>query len=140
MPFNSDTMIFKPDSGQYMLTEKALIQSGFFLRERLSRTRCPSPEYVIQSILEDVSDMIYDYIHRHSVHNDFQDHAIAKLPSARAIIEKAMRKQAEYILFDGNLFLNPDENIRSKAISEETIRVLSKTIPEIGTSILYSGV
>ena len=140
MPFNTDTMIFDDVTGQYILTEQALIRKGTFMRERIAKTRCPSPEYVINGILEDVSDMVYNYIHDFNNDNDRQDYIIANLNSARDIIEKAMTKQAEYVIKEGNLYLSLDENERSKAFSDQAHKILSRTIKEIGTSILYTGV
>ena len=133
-------MIFNADKCQYVITEQALINTGIFLRDRIARTRCPSPEYVINGILEDVSDMIYDFIHECNVDNEIQDYIIVNYPSARAIIERAMVKQAEYVIYNGNLYLSVDENERSKAISEESKKILGRTIKEIGTTILYLGV
>ncbi|MEE1279675.1 MAG: hypothetical protein UHH95_02450 [Oscillospiraceae bacterium] len=110
------------------------------MRERLAITRCPSPEYVINGILEDVSDMVYNYIHDFNDDNDRQDYIIANVNSARAIIEKAMINQTEYVIKEGNLYLSLDDNERSKAFSEQAHKILSRTIKEIGTSILYTGV
>jgi hypothetical protein len=140
MPYNTDTMIFDEVTGQYILTEQALINKGTFMRERMAKTRCPSPEYVINGILEDVSDMVYNYIHDFNDDNDRQDYIIANLNSARYIIERAMIKQAEYVIAEGNLYLSVDDNERSKAFSNQAHKILSRTIKEIGTSILYTGV
>lgn len=140
MPYNTDTMIFDDVSGQYILTEEALRRMGIDLRSRLARTRATSPEYVINGVLTSVSDMIYDYIHSFSVHNEAQDSLIAQSEGARAIIERAMLKQATYFIFNGNLNLATDDNLRNKAISPEAIAILNKTIREIGSSILYTGV
>ena len=133
-------MIFDDVTGQYILTEQALIRIGIDLRGRLARTRTASPENVINGVLTSVSDMIYEYIHGFSVHNEAQDSLIAQLEGARAIIERAMLKQATYFIFNGNLNLATDDNIRNKAISPEAISILNKTIREIGSSILYTGV
>ena len=140
MPFNTDTMIFDPVTNQYVLTEEALIRQGIDLRGRLAKTRTSSPEYVINSVVTSVSDMIYSFIHIHSVHNDWQDNFIANNETARAIIERAMTKQAFYLLFNGNLNLSVDDNERNKAISPEAITILNKTIRELGGSLLYTGV
>lgn len=133
-------MIFDDVTGQYVLTEQALIRKGTFLRERMAKTRCPSPEYVINGILEDVSDMVYNYIHDFNIDNDRQDYIIANLNSARDIIENAMIKQAEYVIKEGNLYLSLDDNERSKAFSDQAHKILSRTIKEIGTSIIFTGV
>ena len=140
MPFNTDTRIYDDVTGQYILTEQALIRIGIDLRGRLARTRAASPENVINGVLTSVSDMIYNYIHSFSVHNEEQDGLIACCEGARVIIERAMLKQATYFIFNGNLNLSTDDNIRNKAISPEAISILNRTIREIGSSILYTGV
>lgn len=140
MPYNTETMIYNANTEQYQLTEEALRRVGIFLRERIDRTRCPSPEYVINGALESVSDMIYNFIHDQSTHNETQDYIIANFDGARKIIEKAMVKQAKYYLKNGNLNNSTDDNIRSKAISPEAITILNTTIRELGSSILYNGV
>ena len=133
-------MIFDGDRGQYILTEEALRREGIFMRERLAVTRSPSPENTINGMLKNVSDMIYDYIHNCNVNNDAQDNIIANCKEARDIIERAMTKQAIYYLFNGNLNMAIEDNVRNKAISPEAINALNKTIREIGSSILYTGV
>lgn len=140
MPFNTETMIFDKASYQYILTEEALRQQGVDLRNRLARTRASSPEYIINGILTTVSDMIYNYIHGFSVHNNCQDDIIATFEGARRIIERAMLKQALYVIANGNLNLSVDDNERSKAMSPEAVSILNTNIREIGSSILYTGV
>jgi len=133
-------MIFDEATCQYRLTEEALRRQGIDLRSRLARTRATSPEYIINGVLTTVSDMVYNYIHEFSVRNDCQDTVIANCEGARAVIERAMIKQALYVIFNGDLTLSVDDNVRSKAISPEAVSVLNKTIREIGSSILYTGV
>lgn len=140
MPFDTETMVFDKDTNHYLLTEEALRRNGIFLRERIAKTRAPSPEYIINGIILTISDMVYDFIHDHSMNNDLQDCLIGKYESARKIIEKAMLKQAKYYIANGNLNLYTDDNIRSKAMSPEAVTVLNKTIPELRCSILYTGV
>ena len=140
MPFNTETMIFDESSVQYRLTEEALRRQGVDLRSRLSRTRATAPEYIINGVLTTVSDMIYNFIHSYSSHNDFQDGIIANCEGARRIIERAMTKQALYVIANGNLNLSVDDNERSKAMSPEAVSILNTNIREIGSSILYTGV
>lgn len=140
MPFNTDTMFFDEATNQYKLTEQALVRQGIDMRSRLARTHATSPEYIINALLTNVSDMIYDFIHAFNVHNEAQDTIISSLNSARAIIERAMTKQTIYVLYNGNLNMSVEDNMRSKAISPEAVDILNKTIPEIGASILYMGV
>lgn len=140
MPFNTDTMIFDDIDNQYRLTEQALIRQGEDLRSRLARTRATAPEYIINGVLTTVSDMIYAYIHKFSVHNAVQDNIIATYEGARRVIERAMTKQAFYVIHNGNLNLSTNENERSKAMSPEAVDILNTEIRELGCSILYTGV
>lgn len=133
-------MFFDESTNQYKLTEQALVRQGIDMRSRLAITHVTSPEYIINALLTNVSDMIYDFIHDYNVHNEAQDTIILSLNSARAIIERAMTKQAIYVLYNGNLNMSVEDNIRNKAISPEAVSILNKTIPKIGASILYMGV
>lgn len=138
-PYDDEYMKFDKERGQYVLTEKALIDRGINLRADFSETDTITPEAGILTVVYAASDMIYGYIHEFSADNMRQDYCISKLPALRKIIFEAMLYQAIYIRRVGNLYLSTDDNERQKAIDEIAKQWLGRTVPELGTSILYVG-
>ncbi len=138
-PYNDEFMTFDHESGQYLLTEKALLSRGIDLRADLAETETVTPEAVIEMVTRTASDMIYGYIHQFSARHDRQDHLLAHVPSLRKILFGAMLYQAVYIRRNGNLYLSTDDNERHKAIDELAKQILMRRVPELGVSILYAG-
>lgn len=139
-PYSDELMRYDELTNMYYLTEQALKRRGIDLRTRLAMTNSPSPEYVINGLLETVSELIYNYIHEFSLSNCRQDYIINSFSQARSIVYKALLQQAVYMLKVGNLSLSVDENVRKLAIDNSAKATLNTTITEIGASILYRGV
>lgn len=139
-PFDDDHMVFDKLTGQYVITEKALIDRGINIRARLSETAAVTPEAVISTLVHTASDMIYQFIHEHNTNNAAQDCFIAKCPQVRPVIFRAMLYQAVYVMNVGNLYLSTDDAERSKAIDKLAEGVLGNVIPGLGISLLYTGV
>ncbi len=139
-PYSDELMRYDELTNMYYLTEEALIRRGVNLRARLTMTNAPSPEYVINGLLETVSEMIYNYIHDFSHNNCRQDMIINTSSQARSLLYKALLQQAIYMLKVGNLSLSVDEDVRKKAIDQNAINTLNTTITEVGASITYLGV
>lgn len=140
-PYDDDYMTFDKITGHYVLTEKAIVDKcGVDIRARLLDTSTVNPETLISVLVTTVSDMVYEYIHQFSIYNDYQDKIIATIPSMRNIILRAMAYQAHHVMFVGNLYNSTDLNEQKTAINQLCKDILSKTIPELGRSILYGGV
>ncbi len=93
----------------------------------------------IDTLLEEVSDDIYEYVHDHSIYNNAQDIILSHTEGGRKIVMEAMKKQLLYVSAVGDPSLFLDETKRKMWISEKAKRTLLQTIPEIGCSILYAG-
>lgn len=139
-PYSTELMRFDEERNMYFLTEKALVQRGIDLRTRLAMTQCPSPEYVINGLLETVSEMIYNYIHSFASDDAYQDKIINHIEQARGVVYRALLQQAVYMLKVGNLSLSVDDNVRRKSIDENAKVTLNTTIVELGRPITYTGV
>lgn len=139
-PYSDDYMLFDELTNRYVLTEKALLSRGINIRAETAETDTVTPEAVIENLVRLASDMIYAFIHQHSANNMLQDCLIAQVPSLRPIIYRVMLYQAVYVYQNGNLYLSTGENERKKAIDPLAVQELGLTVPELGTSILYSGV
>jgi hypothetical protein len=139
-PYTDERLRWDDYEERYYLTEQALINIGINIRERLAFNKVSSPEYIINGFLGDVTDLVYNFIHKFSANNERQDKIIAYYESARKIIFKALINQAKYVLMVGNLSLSSREEDRKNAISTGTHETLNTVIKEIGISVLYSGV
>jgi hypothetical protein len=93
----------------------------------------------INTLLEEVSDDIYNYVHEYSIYNDIQDVILSHTDGGRKIVMEAMKKQLLYVSAVGDPSLFLDESKRKMWISEKAKRVLLQTIPEIGCCIIYTG-
>lgn len=138
-PYDDDLMVYAKARCRYELTEAAIINCGITMRSRLEANPSIDATFVINQTTRRVSELIYGYIHRHSNNNAQQDAIIASAPSARAIIFEALCQQLVYMLHKGDLSHSLDENVRRHAIDDSAKETLLRTIPEIGTSILYAG-
>lgn len=138
-PYSDDNMIFDSACGQYVLTEKALLSRGVDIRARISEGGTARADGVIENITRLASDMIYGFIHSHGADDMRKDRLIACLPSLRLIIYNAMLYQAQYVWLNGNLLLSTNPAERAAAYDETAKMWLSRTVPELGTSILYVG-
>lgn len=139
-PYDDNNMVFDPSCGQYVLTENALLSRGINLRADADDATDVSPDAVIENLTRLASDMVYGFIHGYGADDMMKDRLIACLPSLRPIIYNAMLYQLIYVRTVGNLYLSTDQNERDKAIDEIAKQWLRRTVPEIGTSILYAGV
>ena len=139
-PYSDELMIWDDITNQYKLTEKALIMRGLDIRGKLARNKANSPEYVLNGFIDTVSEMIYNYLHQFSANNQAQDRIISGLASLRPILYRALLQQAIYMRRNGQLDINPDENLRKNAISPQSIQTLNTTVPELGVPITYTGV
>lgn len=128
------------ENNRIYLTEKAVNDYGINLRERINMLGIDSPETVIKSILRQVTRQVYNYIHSFSIYNELQDWTILNIKSAANIVIDALLIQVEYVTQVGNLSFSMDKSHRELILSSELYDQLSITIPEIGRSIIYSGV
>lgn len=138
-PYDDDFMRFDKITHQYVLTEAALLSKGIDIRARMSATATVSPENVIQTLVETVSDMIYQYIHDQSMDNDAQDWVIAHNPRLRLLMQRAMLAQAVHVINLGNLYLSSRVEDRENAINTVAKSLLDNVISCAGTSITYRG-
>ena len=135
-PYSDDYLFYDETTGHYVLTEKALVENvGVNLRERMAETALVNPDTAIKSFTRTVSDMIYQFIHEHSIDNRRQDSLISSVPELRQIIQKAV-----YVLNVGNLYLSVKPEERAVAIDYLAQSVLGNVVPCLGISIIYGGV
>lgn len=138
-PYDDEYMIFDKTTGRYILTEKCVIERiGIDLSARLNERNGINPTALIQRYLKRTSTMVYNYIHQHN-DSRIQDLLIAKVPSLRRIIQEALEDQFLYIATVGDISLSTDKEKRELSIDKNCKEDLLQTVPELGTTILYTG-
>ena len=139
-PYNDEYMIFDERTQRYRLTAKCVYERlGVDLEQAVKSRGAVNSQILVNRFLEDVSDDIYEYIHKYNLNTARQDYLIASVPSLRNIIQKAMEQQFLYSRLNGILGYAVEKEKRESRICEKSIDTLSQIAPEIGVSILYTG-
>lgn len=140
-PYNDDYMYFDSDSNRYVLTPKCLLDKfGVDLESVLSERKAVNAQVMVQAFLREVSDDIYDFIHEYNADTHKQDMLIAYVPSLRKIIQTAMEKQFLYNRLNGVLGFSAVKEEQDQAVCPKAVKALGQIVPELGFSILYTGV
>lgn len=133
-PYSDEYMFFDKATNRYVLTEKDVLETvGVNLSAR------SKSEESKRAYLRLASTQIYNYIHKHNMNNELQDFIISHTETGRAIIKEAMEMQVLLFASAGNLSVLPDENMRRLSVDMNAVAVLERLIPELGTTILYTG-
>lgn len=139
-PYSDEYMVFDDYSGRYVLTTKFVYDKiGVDMEGALKEREAINAQVLANRFLVEVSDDIYNYIHRYNVNNPRQDYFIATVPSLRKIIQKAMEQQFVYSRLNGLLGYSADKDVKTQAICPKAAETLAQTVPELGISILYTG-
>ena len=133
-PYSDEYMTYDLKTHRYILTKKDLLEN---FNENLQAKF--KDEKDIQPFLRQVSTEIYSYIHKHNTNTKMQDYILAKTEIGREIIKEAMEQQALYMLTVGIISRSLDEKHRALRIDENATDALLRDIPEIGTTVLYTG-
>ena len=133
-PYSDEFMTYDKLTHRYTLTEKDVLDNlGINLSERVNS------QTAIGNLLRMASLHVYSFIHKHNIANDGQDYVIAKTETGRKIIKEAMERQLTYILVVGDLTMSVDPTKSALWFDELAKEVLMQSIPEIRTSICYTG-
>lgn len=139
-PYSDEYMIFDDESRRYILTPRyALEQLGIDLEGAIKERGAVNPQVIVKQFLTDVSDDIYEFMHEHCINTAEQDRLVAVVPSLRSIIQKAMAQQLLYSRFNGLLGYSVEKDKQAQRICPKSVSTLSQSVPELGTTILYTG-
>lgn len=140
-PYSDNFMIFDEESKRYVLTNEYVRQRlGIDLLNGANERDFANAEIAVKHFLEEVSDDIYNFIHAHNVNTEKQDYLIENIPSLRSIMQKAMGQQVIYSRMNGMLAYSSDKEKQFMAVCPKAKQTLLQVVPEIGISILYTGV
>lgn len=138
-PYSDEYMIFDENSRKYYITPAQLDRMAVNLRAELSAVNTADAAIYINFAIERATDMVYGFIHDYNADNVYQDYLISNVPSIRPIIQHAISMQAVYNYMNGDGDFSADKNVRETKYYGGLYRDLSKIIPELGRSILYTG-
>lgn len=148
-PYSNEYMTYDKEEHKYILTSQAVIDYlGINLISELNDINSVASQNKVNWFLYKVSDLIYSYIYKWNIRNDIQEYIIAKIPSARNIIFKAMLEQVEYMKVNGELATFSGVNITkgqvmpsfaSRFICEMAKDKLNTIVKETGYPLTYSG-
>lgn len=133
-PYSDEYMTYDYKTHRYVITKKDLLEN---FNENLQSKFKDGKD--VEPFLRQVSTEIYSYIHSHNMNTKMQDYIVAKTESGREIIQEAMEQQALYMLTVGIISRSLDKEHRALRIDENANDALLRDIPEIGTTILYTG-
>ena len=138
-PYSDEFMVWSEADNRYYITEAALMSAGVNLRARLSVNLAVDTTSVINGLIRRVSEIIYNFIHKHSNNPRAQDELIKKNAFARPIIYRALVDEALYVIKNGDLSLSIDPGIRALAIDENAKCELNTELEDVRISLLYAG-
>ena len=139
-PYSDEYMVFDEDTKRYVLTTKYVYDKiGVDMEGTLKEREAINAQVLANRFLVEVSDDIYDFIHKHNVNTARQDYWIASIPSLRKIIQKAMEQQFVYSRLNGLLGYSSDKDVQAQAVCPKAVNTLAQIVPELGISILYTG-
>ena len=133
-PYSDDYMTY--EDGVYTLTAKAVFDE---YGEDLQTSAKDNARGGL-AILKRISRLVYKRIHDYNIDNDFQNEVIAKTDGGRKIIYEAMLDQFLQVKMSGELSMSTDKSKRELSFSETAQEIIERVIPEIGTSLCYTGV
>lgn len=133
-PYSDEHMIYDYDTHHYILTEAFAMQElGINLSSILKS------DTAVKRALKQASNHVYRFIHSHNTAEEFQDYIIAKTEMGRKIIKEAMAEQLTYLMMCGDASRVLDVEKRALYIDDNAKEILMRVIPEIATSICYTG-
>ncbi len=135
-PLSDDFMIYDYTTHHYVLTEEDVMTNlGINLAARMNN------ENAVSALLRQISRQVYSHIHAYTYQGcgAIKEYIIATTEKGRQVIKEAMEQQLIYVLAVGDLSRSTDPNKRVLSFDRTAELVLLETIPELGTSILYTG-
>lgn len=139
----TDYLAYDSLINQYVLTEQALMEyCAIDLRAELAATNGTAPDLQVLVFCRRVSQLVYGVMRGRVLSGSerLQDYAIDQFTEAKSILFRALCAQAYFMRYEGDLKLSMDETMRRLAIDDEVINILNETVPQLGHSLVYSGV
>ena len=148
-PYDDNYMKYDYEEHRYILTEKAVLdKNNISLSERLNVAGAVNKASLPNKFLDEISEIVYTQIYDYSSQPEIQKYQLAKIPSARNIIMKAMLRQVDYALVNGFLDQYSGVDLRKgtkspkfdeRYLCDRAKSILKNPLIETGIPILYCG-
>lgn len=138
-PFNDSAMEYDFARHQYVLTEQGVLDElNINLDTELNTVNAANRQNAKKVALKRVSGLVYMHLYKHNSAPTIE-YIIAKCPSARDIIKRALQAQLEYMCAVGDLLLTTDSEKRKYVIDEMCATILNNIVRETGVPLTYIG-
>ena len=148
-PYDDEYMKYDYDEHRYILTARAVLdKSNLNLSERLNVGGAVNRERTPDIFLDEISEIVHSEIYDYSTQPKIQEYELAKYPSAREKIMKAMLRQVDYALTSGFLdqYSGIDlkkntklDGLSGRYLAPRAKKILTQPLSENGTPLLYAG-
>ena len=139
-PQDTKYLIYNHATHRFVLTKDYIVEVlGIDLERRIGSHRGVNSTAIINSVLNEISIIVYNYIFKH---NDTKTllFIIAKCQSAQDIVVDAMREQARYVFTVGDLSLSTDKAKKEIALSDLAKSIIdNQVVEELGVPLSYLG-
>lgn len=138
-PFNDDDLRYDYEEHMYVLTESYVLRKlNINMAVELNTAAGANSALAVENELRHISSIVYGYLYTFNNAATIE-FIIAKSPSAREIIKKALRAQLAYMKQVGDLSYTTDRTKREFRIDEVCKQVLSHVVWETGKPLTYIG-
>ena len=139
-PFNDNAMEYDFVRHQYVLTKEGVLNElNINLDEELNTAAVSNTANASKVFLERISTLVYNYLRQYN-NSAVIEYIVAKCPSARDIIKRALQAQLFYVLAVGDLSLSPEIEKRKLAIDDNCKSILlNQVVEETGVVLTYIG-
>lgn len=151
-PFDDEIIQYDYKAHRYVLTERGVLSElGENLDVILNSEGDANPSTLAERFLRRVSQVVYMYIYRDSMNEQWLEYILAKYPPLRDKIREMLQAQMLYMLENGDIGLYSGVNIaKGQAMEIESLRgrarvapevedIALQTIPELGYCLKYVG-
>ena len=150
-PFDDEELVYDYEDHRYNITKEYILnKTGIDLSRVLNPGYSSEPQKLAEHFLDEISSEVYNWIYEHNDNNLYQEWALAKVPSCRNQIKRALLEQVLSVLRNGDLRQYSGINLKTgqvidpkllkiNSICDNTRSILDKIIPELGISITYQG-
>lgn len=135
-PKDSAYMRYDYETHRYVLTLKYVADVlGVDLEKQVNSNGAVNGQAVINRILNTASIHVYNYIFAHNINRQAQEWIIAKCPSAREIVKRAMGEQLFYLLSVGDLTRSDKQEERENYMDVQAKMILNQDVRETGAPL-----
>lgn len=135
----NELMRFDEITNRYYITETALLNRGIDIRARYTAQGLSDGGEAVNALLNDATDLVYNYAHDGVFDNDRQDYILATNEEARTHLFRALMAMAISLARYGNRLDSVEEAERAVAIPSQVKAEFDVVLPSLGHTLKYAG-